>query len=232
MYGRLEQGDFERIESYLINPVESRKASLKLPESLAAEDGEPDPVPIIHDFLDLNEERCHDFLKVYNLAMDSSDLLFCRDYFRQEGRNPTLTELKMIDTYWSDHCRHTTFFTEIDSAHIEDPEVKAAYENYQKMRKLLGRQDKPVTLMDLATIGAGYLKHKGMLTDLDESPEVNACSVKIDVDIDGKPEPWLLMFKTKPTTIPRKSNLSAVPPPVWAAPSEIPFQVELMCIKP
>ncbi len=195
--GTLNHEEINKIESYLINPVESRKVSLDLPAELGKFDEDADEVPIIEGFIELNDDGADDFLQTHNLAMDRADLLFCRDYFRSENRNPSVTELKMIDTYWSDHCRHTTFLTEIDETEILDSDVKATYAEYLQIKDILGRSHKPVTLMDLATIGARYLKHKGLLTDQDESPEVNACSVRIDVDVDGQKEPWLLMFKNE-----------------------------------
>ena len=131
------------------------------------------------------------------LAMDADDAEFCRAYFAGVGRDPTVTEIRVLDTYWSDHCRHTTFGTIIDSVEIEDLEVRESYENYLRVRRELGREDRPVTLMDLATIGAKYLKAKGALRLLDESEEINACSIHITVDNDGTDEPWLLMFKNE-----------------------------------
>ena len=129
--------------------------------------------------------------------MDNDDIAFCQEYFRTEGREPTITEIRMIDTYWSDHCRHTTFGTVIDSFETEDTEVKEVYEGYLELRRTLGREHKPICLMDMATVGARYLKATGKLTDLDESEEINACTVKIKVDHDGKDEDWLLLFKNE-----------------------------------
>lgn len=197
LYGPLTDKDLGKIQDYLINPVESRLGSLDLPSALRTYDPEPDPVPYVDDFTELTEKDAEDFLKVHSLAMDAEDLLFCRDYFKSEGRNPSYTELKMIDTYWSDHCRHTTFFTEIVEAQIEDPAVEAAFADYKEIRANLDRSDRPVTLMDMATIGAKHLVHQGLLTDLDQSPEVNACSVHFDLEVDGKTEPWLFMFKNE-----------------------------------
>ena len=140
------------------------------------------------------------FVKEYGLAMDEDDIAFCQKYFRdEEHRDPTITEIRMIDTYWSDHCRHTTFLTEIDDADIEDPAVKDSFDKYLDIRAKLyaGRKDKPVTLMDMATIGAKALKKAGLLKALDESEEINACSVRIPVDVDGETQDWLLMFKNE-----------------------------------
>ena len=133
----------------------------------------------------------------YGLAMDLDDLAFCQEYFAGEGRCPTFTELKLIDTYWSDHCRHTTFSTVLEHVQIESPTVRRSFKRYLELRAELGRNDRPVTLMDLATIGAKALKKRGLLPDLDESEEINACSVKITVDAGGHSEDWLLMFKNE-----------------------------------
>jgi phosphoribosylformylglycinamidine synthase len=133
-----------------------------------------------------------------NLAMDISDLEFCQAYFRdEEKRDPTITEIRVLDTYWSDHCRHTTFLTNLKDIQIDDESIQESYQNYLELRSSLGREDTPITLMDIATIGTRALKQKGLLADLDESEEINACSVKIKVDIDVKEHDWLLMFKNE-----------------------------------
>ncbi len=129
--------------------------------------------------------------------MDADDAAFCQNYFRKEGRNPTLTEVRMLDTYWSDHCRHTTFLTSIDAVSFEDATVQAAYADYLAARKDLGRENRPVTLMDLATVAVRCLKKEGRLEKLDESEEINACTVKIDVDVNGETQKWLLLFKNE-----------------------------------
>ena len=159
----------------------------------------PDSVPTLTGFLGLDRGGLADFIKKYGLAMDLDDIAFCQDYFaRQEKRDPTLTEIRMIDTYWSDHCRHTTFGTILDKVEIDDPAVAAAYQDYLAMRReVYGDRDKPVCLMDLATMGAKYLKKTGVLRNLDESEEINACSVRIPVDVDGELQDWLLMFKNE-----------------------------------
>ncbi len=195
--GDLSREDIEAIRSYLINPIESREASLEPLESLTENFEIPADVPVLEGFWDMDEESLDAFLSQYGLAMDRADLAFCRDYFRSQGRDPSLTEIRMIDTYWSDHCRHTTFHTRIDSLTIRDSRIEEAYRSYMDMRRALGRQDKPVTLMDMATVGAKYLKHTGALATLDESEEVNACSVKVVAEVDGETEPWLLMFKNE-----------------------------------
>ena len=129
--------------------------------------------------------------------MDEADLRFVREYFQGEQRDPTITEIKVIDTYWSDHCRHTTFGTELDSVEIDDAVVKAAFDKYMAMRHELGRDEKPVCLMDMGTIGAKWLKKNGVLTGLDESEEINACTVKVKVDVNGESEDWLFLFKNE-----------------------------------
>ena len=146
----------------------------------------------------MNAEEVDAFVKKYGLAMDDDDLAFCRDYFASEHRDPTLTEIRMIDTYWSDHCRHTTFLTTIDGAEILKPQVEKAFQRYLEARKAVyGDRQKPINLMDVATMGGKALKKAGCLPNLDESEEINACSIKIDVDVDGVKEPWLFMFKNE-----------------------------------
>ncbi|MBR6584310.1 MAG: phosphoribosylformylglycinamidine synthase, partial [Firmicutes bacterium] len=150
----------------------------------------------VEGFIDLTEEQLAQFIKDRGLAMDLADIKFCQEYFKCEDRNPTITEVKMIDTYWSDHCRHTTFNTIIDNVTFEDETLQAAYDRYIEIRKGLNRT-KPVTLMDIGTIAVKQLKKEGKLTKLDESEEINACTVKIKVDVEGKEEDWLLLFKNE-----------------------------------
>ncbi|MGX8699397.1 MAG: AIR synthase-related protein, partial [bacterium] len=194
--GDLSEEELARVKKYVINPVEAREASLEKPETLAASYAIPTEVETLTGFNALTEEGIAAFVKKYGLAMDADDLLFCRDYFRTEGREPTITEIRMIDTYWSDHCRHTTFLTQLDEVTFDDPEVKAEYERYLEMRRELGVK-KPPCLMDIATIGAKWLKKRGLLQKLDESEEVNACTVKMTVTVDGEAQPWLLLFKNE-----------------------------------
>lgn len=196
LYGDITEAELQRIKDHVINPVESREASLALCDTLERVYEAPAPVPVLEGFRLLDEAGMHQFLDAYGLAMDLDDLRMCRDYFRREERDPSLTEIRMIDTYWSDHCRHTTFHTAVEKAEFLDPQAQEAYEEYLSLRQKLGRTG-PVTLMDLATVNAKYLKSKGMLSRLDESEEVNACTVKIDVDVDGKTEDWLLFFKNE-----------------------------------
>ena len=196
LYGDLTEKQIEAIKKYVINPVESREASFELPETLVSVYDVPDSVKTLEGFINYSDAELEKFLVRYGLAMDKDDLQFCRDYFRSEKRDPTITEIKMIDTYWSDHCRHTTFLTTIDQVSFEDAFLQKEYEEYLGMRKSLGRT-KPVNLMDIATIAAKYLKKAGKLDKLDESEEINACTVKIEVEADGKKEPWLLLFKNE-----------------------------------
>ncbi|NMP36744.1 MAG: phosphoribosylformylglycinamidine synthase [Clostridiales bacterium] len=196
LYGEVSAGDIEAIKKYVINPVESREASFDEFETLDIPCEIPTSVPVLEGFTGFDEAELEHTIDEYALAMDLGDITMCRDYFLSEKRDPTLTEIRMLDTYWSDHCRHTTFLTTIDGAEISDPAVKAAYERYLGIRKTLNRT-KPVNLMDIATIGAKYLKHTGQLKNLDESEEINACTVKIKVSVDGVDEDWLLLFKNE-----------------------------------
>ena len=196
LYGKLTASEIETIKKYVINPVEAREAALTLPETLAADYEIPTTVPTLEGFNNLDELGLKTLLDGMGLAMDLDDIRFCQAYFRSERRDPTVTEIRMIDTYWSDHCRHTTFLTVIDSVTFEDALLQKAYDDYLAVRKELGRT-KPVCLMDIATVAVRYLKANGKLDKLDESEEINACTVKIDVDVDGVNEPWLLLFKNE-----------------------------------
>lgn len=196
LQGDLSEKETEQIKKYVINPVESREAALIKPQTLKSECEMPTKVETLSGFIMLSDKELADFIKNYGLAMDLDDIKFCRSYFAGEKRDPTITEIRMIDTYWSDHCRHTTFLTTIDSVKFEEPVIERAYNEYLEMRRSLGRT-KPVNLMDIATVGARYLKAKGMLQRLDVSEEVNACTVKIKVNIKGREEDWLLLFKNE-----------------------------------
>ncbi|MBR0112237.1 MAG: phosphoribosylformylglycinamidine synthase [Clostridia bacterium] len=196
LYGNISADDVAKIKKYVINPVESREAALEKPETLKVNYDIPESVATLDGFTALDRAGLEKFVADYGLAMDADDIEFCQNYFREEGRDPTITEIRMIDTYWSDHCRHTTFLTVIDSVRFEDELLQKAYDDYIAVRKELGRT-KPICLMDLATIAARHLKAKGLLPKLDESEEINACTVKIDVEVDGVTEPWLLLFKNE-----------------------------------
>ncbi|MDO4193994.1 MAG: phosphoribosylformylglycinamidine synthase [Erysipelotrichaceae bacterium] len=196
--GELTEADRKRIEETLINPVEARKAKLSKPETIRQSYPHPELPMIVEGFRELDEAGLEKFLHQYGLAMDLADIRFLQKYFiEEEKRDPRITEIKVVDTYWSDHCRHTTFGTIIDNVDIEPAYAKEVYDEYLDLRKHVLKKDKPVTLMDLATIGVKALKQSGRLNDLDESEEINACSVKIKADINGKEEDWLLMFKNE-----------------------------------
>lgn len=196
LYGDLSQADINELKKYVINPVEAREAKLELPATLKTEYEIPTTVRTLDGFTDLDKAGLSAFIKDNGLAMDEGDIAFCQEYFRSEKRNPTITEIKMIDTYWSDHCRHTTFSTIIDKAVFDDELLQSAYDEYIETRKALGRT-KPICLMDIATLAVKQLKKDGYLDKLDESEEINACTVKIDITVDGKEEPWLLLFKNE-----------------------------------
>lgn len=198
--GNLSDDEINEIKNYMINPVESREASLDRFETLDIKYDIPTSVDTVEGFIYSTDDELRETLETMGLAMDFDDIKFCQAYFRDtEKRNPTITEIRMIDTYWSDHCRHTTFSTIIDNVDIKADYIADTFADYINTRKDLyaGRTDKPVTLMDLACIGAKALKKEGLLDDLDESEEINACSVKIKVDVDGVDEDWLLMFKNE-----------------------------------
>ena len=194
--GALTEADVATIKKYVINPVEAREAGFAKPETLAMAYEAPGAVRTLDGFCDYDRTALEGFVRDMGLAMDVDDAAFCQAYFRKEGRDPTLTEIRMIDTYWSDHCRHTTFLTTIDRVTFEDPEIERAYKEYLRVRHELGRT-KPQNLMDIGTIAAKYLKAKGLLDKLDESEEINACTVRIEIEVDGKKEPWLLLFKNE-----------------------------------
>ena len=202
LMGSLSQAELDQIKRYLINPVECREAALDLPDTLRVSAASPAPVETISGFTGLDEAGLAALLDQLGLAMDLEDLKFLQAYFRDtERRDPTLTEVRVVDTYWSDHCRHTTFSTHIDNVRIDHPEVQAAYERYLAAREEVYGPEKaatrPQTLMDIATIGAKTLKKRGLLPELDESEEINACSIRVEAQVDGKPQTWLLMFKNE-----------------------------------
>ncbi|MBR4079795.1 MAG: phosphoribosylformylglycinamidine synthase, partial [Christensenellaceae bacterium] len=194
--GAISAEELAAIKKYVINPVESREASLECFETLQTEYDIPTEVATLDGFIALDEAGLRSFMEEKGLAMDLDDIKFCQQYFKSEHRDPTITEIKMIDTYWSDHCRHTTFLTTIDSVKFEDELLQKTYEEYLEVRRSIGRT-KPINLMDIGTIAAKYLRANGQLDKLDESEEINACTVKIDVEIDGVKEPWLLLFKNE-----------------------------------
>ena len=214
--GKVSKDDIEKIQNYLINPVDSRLTDDKKPKTLKMDIEEPADIPVVDGFIKMNDDELEAYRNKMGLAMDHLDIKFLQDYFKGEGRDPVETEIRVLDTYWSDHCRHTTFLTELKDIKIEDgpyaPLFKKSLENYNEMRTEMyaGRTDKPVCLMDMAVIGMKYLKKHGKLEDMEVSEENNACSVYIDVhytaDENGKPlaaddpkatERWLMMFKNE-----------------------------------
>ncbi len=200
--GKLSQDQLDKVKGYLINPVESREASMDKPDTLAHSYDTPDRVAVLDGFTDLDEAGLQAELDRLGLAMDLDDLKFLQNYFRDwERRDPTITEVRVVDTYWSDHCRHTTFSTHLKGIQIDDPRVKAAYERYLAARVEAYGEEKagkrPQTLMDIATIGTKVLKKRGLLPELDESEEINACSIHVPAVVDGEEQDWLLMFKNE-----------------------------------
>ena len=195
--GELSAADVDAIKHYVINPVEAREASLSTKATLKMEVATPADVEVLDAFLELDEAGLAAFIADRGLAMDLADIKFCQEYFAGEKRNPTITEIRVIDTYWSDHCRHTTFGTQLENVQIDDEVVKAAFDKYLEVRHELGRDAKPVCLMDMGTIGAKWLKKQGILKNLDESEEINACTVKVKVDVNGQDEDWLFLFKNE-----------------------------------
>ena len=191
--------DIDAVKHYYINAVESREKDLsRLADN---EQAEIRPVPILEGFTDMKEEELAPYCRENSLAMNADDLREVVNYFRGEGRNPSQTELRILDTYWSDHCRHTTFTTEITEVKVDDSFMKEEFdsvlEEFGMMRTELGREHKSLCLMEIATIGARYLRHKGLLDDMEQSEENNACSIFVDVDVDGQTEKWLLQFKNE-----------------------------------
>ena len=196
--GDVSGSDIAAVKKYVINPVEAREAELGERDTLATVYEIPESVAVLDGFDSLDENGLRDFIASYGLAMDLGDITFCQQYFKGEGREPTITEIRMIDTYWSDHCRHTTFGTVLENIEIRDEMVKAAFDRYIALRaELYAGRNKPVCLMDMATIGSKYLKKTGELKNLDESDEINACTVKIKADVDGEEQDWLFLFKNE-----------------------------------
>ena len=201
--GEISDNDFEKIQSYLINPVESRSASMDKPDTLDMRSDVPEDIAVISGFTAMSDGAVKAYHHEMGFAMSTEDLCFCRDYFKnEENRDPYLTELKVIDTYWSDHCRHTTFSTKLDKIEIEQSKYSAAIQNalqlyFDARKEVYGERDKDVCLMDMAVIGTKLLKKRGLADNLDESEEINACSIEVPVVIDGKEETWLVQFKNE-----------------------------------
>src|SRR6056297_3021644 len=201
--GDLSQAEIDKIKDYYINPVDSREAALEKPESLEMQYKVPEKVKTVSGFIEADEQGLEELLAELGLAMSMADLKHCQKYFRdEEKRNPTITEIRVLDTYWSDHCRHTTFLTKIEKVEIEDSkftqEIKKAYQEYLKGRqKVYQDQKKDICLMDIALMGMKELRAVGKLEDLEISNEVNAASIEVTVDVDGQDEDWLVMFKNE-----------------------------------
>ncbi|WP_392486880.1 phosphoribosylformylglycinamidine synthase [Haloimpatiens sp. FM7315] len=200
--GNLTEKEFESIKKYCINPVDSCEAKLEKPQSLEIVSRYPQDIVEIEDFINMSEDKLNALIINLGLAMNLDDILCCKEYFLKEGRNPSFTEIKVLDTYWSDHCRHTTFNTIIKDVEVKNGKYKNLFEKalkqYISSREFVyDKKEKPMCLMDMACIGTKELKKKGLLSDLEESEEINACSIRIDVDVDGKIEKWLLMFKNE-----------------------------------
>ena len=200
LQGEITEQEAEKIKNYMINQVDSKECLLEKPENLEQKAEVPEDVAIVTGFTEMTKQDAEKFYQKYGFAMDFADLEFCQKYFREEEkRDPTLTEMKMIDTYWSDHCRHTTFLTKLDVLDIKWDLLQKVYEDYLKARDTVyeNRKAKDICLMDIATIAAKELKKAGYLKELDESEEVNACSIKAEILVDGKPEEYLIMFKNE-----------------------------------
>lgn len=200
LQGNLQDKSCEKIKKYMINQVDSRECSLEKPKNLIQKMEVPKDVATVEGFINMTEEHSHKFYEKYGFAMDFADLQFCQNYFKEvEKRDPTMTEMKMIDTYWSDHCRHTTFLTKLEVLTIKWDLLNKVYQDYLKARDIVyeNRKAKDICLMDVATIAAKELKKAGYMKELDESEEINACSIKADILVDGKPEEYLIMFKNE-----------------------------------
>ena len=203
--GGLTDEQFLRVQQYLVNPVESRVASLDKPDTLDMTAAAPENVRRVEGFTTMSDAEIEDYWKSMGFAMSAADLKFCQSYFRdEEHRDPSVTELKVIDTYWSDHCRHTTFLTRLEEIEVQRGALSSAIEAalaayYEAREEVYGERiaKKNVTLMDMATMGMRLLKKRGMIPDLDESDEINACSIEVPVEINGKTEQWLVQFKNE-----------------------------------
>ena len=201
--GSLSEEEFAKIKAYCINPVEAREADLAKPETLIVPSEEPANVKVMTGFMAMTREEAEALRKELGLAMSLEDLLWCQKYFNEEHREPTITEIRVLDTYWSDHCRHTTFMTQLEDIDIlpsryAEP-IQAAFDKYMAARDQVYGEDtkRPITLMDIACLGTKKLNKEGKLPDLDQSEEINACSIVVPIEVDGKMEDWLVMFKNE-----------------------------------
>ena len=201
--GELSAEDVAKIKAYCINPIEAREAEQAKPETLISTCEEPEKVKSVAGFLTMTKDEAEALRKDMGLAMSLEDLLWCQKYFNEEHREPTITEIRVLDTYWSDHCRHTTFMTQIEDVDIVPgtftKPVQEAYDKYMAARDAVYGEgtERPVTLMDIAVIGMKKLRKEGKLEDLDQSEEINACSIVVPIEVDGKTEDWLVMFKNE-----------------------------------
>ena len=201
--GTISDDEFAKIKAYCINPIEAREAAWEKPQTLVQACEEPQKIKSVEGFLTFTKEEMEAYRTANGFAMSLDDLLWCQKYFNEEHREPTITEIKVLDTYWSDHCRHTTFMTQIEDVEIEPglytQPVQAALDKYMEARdEVYGADTKrPVTLMDIAVIGMKKLRAEGKLDDLDESEEINACTIVVPIEVDGKTEEWLLLFKNE-----------------------------------
>ena len=202
VYGDVSDEDMNKIKAYYINAVDSKESTLDKKVSIMDKQQTPKDVEVIDGFIDMKEEELSHFIKERGLALNLGDIILIKDYFKKEKRNPTITEIRVLDTYWSDHCRHTTFQRILTQVEIEEGKyttpIKETYESYNKARtELYGEKKKPMTLMDMAVIGMKKLRAEGKLKELDQSEEINACSIVINVDVDGEDQEYLLMFKNE-----------------------------------
>ena len=202
--GKISEQDFQKVQNYLVNPVESRVASLEKPKTLDIPVQTPENVKRVEGFTSFTDEQMQAYYRSMGFAMTLSDLEFCRAYFRdEEKRDPSVTELRVIDTYWSDHCRHTTFLTKLEKIEIEPSDISSVIEGalqayYAARDELYGKDTKrDICLMDMALVGMKLLRKRGLIPDLDVSDEINACSIEVPVTIDGKTEKWLVQFKNE-----------------------------------
>ena len=220
----LSREDLDRIAHYFINPVECRRKDLSV--LALGEQADVKPLEDLSGFTGMPESEFAAFCKSHGLAMNADDLREVVNYFGKEGRDPSETELRILDTYWSDHCRHTTFTSEIEEITIDDSFLKTELEDslrlFADMRSELGREGKPLCLMELATIGARWLKAKGRLEDLEQSEENNACSIYINVDVDGEPQKWLLQFKNETHNHPTEMRAISAPASRTQSPESFP----------
>lgn len=203
LQGELSQDEINKIKAYCINPIEAREAAQEKPETLISSCEEPEKVKHLSGFLTLNKNEAETLRQSLGLAMSLEDLLWCQKYFNEEHREPTITEIRVLDTYWSDHCRHTTFMTQIEDVEIVPgiytKPIQEAYDKYMAAREEVYGEatNRPVTLMDIAVIGMKKLRKDGKLADLDQSEEINACSIVVPIEVDGNTEEWLVMFKNE-----------------------------------